>query len=311
MGLVLPTTGELSGTWGDTVNDYLTKYIDASVAGVQTISGSQTAVTLTTANGAALTQAGSGAAGSAQYMVINCTGNPASTLTITAPASSKVYCIVNGTTTNQNVKIVGAGPTTGVTFLPDEVGFVVWAGTDFVKTSLNGISFGTTGLTPSTVTDGVVTVGGVLNVANGGTGAATLTGVLKGNGTSAFTAAVANTDFLAPTNPTMSGATLNDGYTEEVFAVSGTTPALSPTNGSIQTWTLTGNSTPTAGTWAAGQSMTLMIDDGTAYTVTWTSLAVTWKTNSGNAPTLETTGYTVIQLWKVGSVIYGARVGNA
>ena len=48
----------------------------------------------------------------------------------------------------------------------------------------------------------------------------------------------------------LSGVTLNDGYTEEVYAVSGTTPALSPTNGSIQTWTLSGNSTPTAGTWA-------------------------------------------------------------
>lgn len=113
------------------------------------------------------------------------------------------------------------------------------------------------------------------------------------------------------TAPTLSGPVINDGYTEEVFAVTGTTPALSPTNGSIQTWTLSGNSTPTAGTWNAGQSLTLMVDDGTARTITWTSLAVTWKTNGGTAPTLNTTGYTVIQLWKVGSVIYGARVGDA
>lgn len=113
------------------------------------------------------------------------------------------------------------------------------------------------------------------------------------------------------TAPTVTGAVLNDGYTEEVFAVSGTTPALSPTNGSIQTWTLSGNSTPTAGTWAEGQSMTLMVDDGTDYTITWTSVAVTWKTDAGSAPTLNTTGYTAIVLWKVGSTIYGARVGNA
>lgn len=109
----------------------------------------------------------------------------------------------------------------------------------------------------------------------------------------------------------LSGVTLNDGYTEEVFAVTGTTPALSPTNGSIQTWTLSGASTPTAGTWAAGQSITLMIDDGAAYTITWTSLAVTWKTDGGSAPTLNTTGETAIQLWKVGTTIYGARVGDA
>lgn len=114
----------------------------------------------------------------------------------------------------------------------------------------------------------------------------------------------------APSN-TFSGAVLNDGYTEEVYAVSGTTPALSPTNGSIQTWTLTAASTPTAGTWAAGQSITLMVVDGTAYAITWTSLAVTWKTDGGVAPTLNTTGYTVIALWKVGTTIYGARVGDA
>jgi hypothetical protein len=122
---------------------------------------------------------------------------------------------------------------------------------------------------------------------------------------------VGTTDTQTLTNKTLGGAILNDGYTEEVFAVSGTTPALSPTNGSIQTWTLSGNSTPTAGTWAAGQSITLMVDDGTAYTITWTSLAVTWKTDGGSAPTLNTSGLTAIALWKVGTTIYGARVGDA
>jgi hypothetical protein len=113
------------------------------------------------------------------------------------------------------------------------------------------------------------------------------------------------------TNKTLSGALLYDGYTEEVFAVSGTTPALSPTNGTVQTWTLTGSSTPTAGTWAEGQSITLMVDDGSAFSITWSSVAVTWKTNGGVAPTLNTTGYTGITLWKVGTTIFGARIGDA
>jgi hypothetical protein len=113
------------------------------------------------------------------------------------------------------------------------------------------------------------------------------------------------------TNKTIEAGVLTNGYTEEVFAVTGTTPALSPTNGSIQTWTLTGNSTPTAGTWADGQGVTLMVDDGTAYTITWTSVAVTWKTGGGTAPTLNTSGYTAVALWKVGGTIYGARVGDA
>jgi hypothetical protein len=113
------------------------------------------------------------------------------------------------------------------------------------------------------------------------------------------------------TNKTLNAAVLNDGYTEEVFAVTGTTPALSPTNGSIQTWTLSGNSTPTAGTWASGQSLTLMVDDGSAFSITWSSVAVAWKTDGGTAPTLNTSGFTAIQLWKVDTVIYGARVGDA
>jgi hypothetical protein len=119
-------------------------------------------------------------------------------------------------------------------------------------------------------------------------------------------------DTKAPiASPTFTGVVTLPGVTETVFAVTGTTPALSPTNGSIQTWTLSANSTPTAGTWAAGQSITFMIDDGTAYTIDWTSVAVTWKTDGGTAPTLETTGFTAVVLWKVGSTVYGARVGNA
>jgi hypothetical protein len=63
-------------------------------------------------------------------------------------------------------------------------------------------SGGSTGLTPSSATTGAVSLAGTLIVGNGGTGATTLTGVLKGNGTSAFTAATAGTDYLAPPSGT-------------------------------------------------------------------------------------------------------------
>ncbi len=111
--------------------------------------------------------------------------------------------------------------------------------------------------------------------------------------------------------PTINSPSISGGYTESVYSVSGSAPALSPSNGSIQTWALTSNSTPTAGNWASGQALTLLVDDGASYTITWTSLSVTWKTDMSAAPTLNTSGYTVVQLWKVGTVIYGARVGNA
>jgi len=46
--------------------------------------------------------------------------------------------------------------------------------------------------------DALFDAGPVLKVSKGGTGAATLTGIVKGNGTSAFAAATAGTDYVAP-----------------------------------------------------------------------------------------------------------------
>ena len=157
LGLALPVDGELTGTWGQTVNNYITTYLDGAVAGTQIISGSLTAVTLSKTTGTSLSQAGTGATGSSQYQIIRCTGNPASLLTITAPAADKTYVVINATSTSQSVKIVGVGPTTGVTILSGKTSIVAWNGSDFVE------------ITPSTIS-------GTLPVANGGTGVTTSTG---------------------------------------------------------------------------------------------------------------------------------------
>jgi hypothetical protein len=94
---------------------------------------------------------------------------------------------------------------------------------------------------------------------------------------------------------------------EERYAVTGTTPAIDPANGGIQTWALSGNSTPTDSL-DDGESVTLHIDDGTAYTITWTSLVNEWI--GGSAPDLPTTGYAVIELWKVNTTVYAAAMGD-
>lgn len=132
---------------------------------------------------------------------------------------------------------------------------------------------------------------------------------------------VGTTDTQTLTNKTLTSPTITTGTTsgkftfggaidETVFAVTGTTPALSPANGTIQTWSLTANSTPTQGTFDAGESMTLMINDtASSFTVTWTSIPVVWV--GGSAPTLTpAAGFTVIELWKVGTTVYGALVGQ-
>jgi len=112
----------------------------------------------------------------------------------------------------------------------------------------------------------------------------------------------------APTSaPTLTNLTLVGTTVEDVYAMSGTSVALEPDNGSIQTHTLTGNTTYTDA-FSAGQAITIMIDDGSAYTVTWPTM--TWVNNAGSAPTLATTGYTVVALWKVSTTLYGALVGD-
>ena len=37
LGLALPVQGELSGIWGDTVNNYITTYLDSAIAGSNAI----------------------------------------------------------------------------------------------------------------------------------------------------------------------------------------------------------------------------------------------------------------------------------
>lgn len=56
------------------------------------------------------------------------------------------------------------------------------------NSAVTRFSTGATGFTPFGSNTGEITLGGILNVSNGGTGATSLTGYLKGNGTGAFTA---------------------------------------------------------------------------------------------------------------------------
>lgn len=113
------------------------------------------------------------------------------------------------------------------------------------------------------------------------------------------------------TDPAVTGTILEDVYT----ITDGAAFEVDPGNGSIQLITLGASRTPKATNFAAGEAITLMVDDGSAYTITWTdatwgSGGVVWLTDSGVAPTLATTGYTSIVLWKVSTQVYGARVGN-
>jgi hypothetical protein len=132
------------------------------------------------------------------------------------------------------------------------------------------------------------------------------------NGTGSTVVTKLSASAAALTDPVITGAILEDVYTIS----DGAAFEIDPGNGSIQLITLGASRTPKATNFAAGESVTLMVDDGSAYTLTWTDSTfggsgVVWKTNGGVAPTLNTSGYTVITLWKVSTQVYGARVGDA
>jgi hypothetical protein len=176
-------------------------------------------------------------------------------------------------------------------------------------------------------------VTGTLPVANGGSGAVTLTGVLKGNGTSAFSAATAGTDYVAPATATTFTATqtfsgsssalgmiLNDAA--EVVTVSATAATgtinydvttqsvLYYTSNASANWTVnfrasSGTSLNTA--MSTGQSVTVvfMVTQGsTAYynsaiQVDGTSVTPKYQGgtafSSGNASSIDVYSYTIIK----------------
>lgn len=109
-------------------------------------------------------------------------------------------------------------------------------------------------------------------------------------------------------NPDFTGnVTLGGALTETIVTLSTTLEALNPLDGTLQHHVLSGN-TQYIDAFLNGQAMTLMIDDGAGYTITWP--AMTWVNNGGSAPTLATTGYTVVVLWKLSATLYGALAGD-
>ena len=116
------------------------------------------------------------------------------------------------------------------------------------------------------------------------------------------------------TNKTLTDPAIIGTILEDIYTISdGAAFEIDPGNGSVQLITLGAARTPKATNFVAGEAVTLMVDDGSAYSITWTDSTfgtggVTWT--GGTAPTLATSGYTVIQLWKVGTKVYGASVGS-
>jgi len=152
---------------------------------------------------------------------------------------------------------------------------------------VTSFSGGSTGLTPASPTTGAVTLSGTLNVASGGTGATTLTGYVKGNGTSAFTASstIPTSDLsgtisnaqLANSSVTYNGVTVSLGGSGTISAAT-TNPLTSGTGLQYNSGT----------TFDGSVAKTISIDS-TVATLTGTQI-LTNKTISGSDNTLTNIG---------------------
>jgi hypothetical protein len=318
LGLALPVEGELDGTWGDVVNDSITSLVDSAVAGTTTLSADAD-VTLTTTVLAA-NQA-------RQAVLLWTASNGATTRNITAPAQSKPYIVINAGT--GSIVLRGVGPTTGVTIISGEKCLAAWNGSDFVKVAtstadgVTTISFGSTGLTPSTDTSGAVSVAGTLAVANGGTGltagtsggvlAYTATGVLASSGALAANnvvvgggagAAPSSTNLLAISAAVTTGNYIKAiGYADTVTALGNTGAAknLDVTSGGVFTATLDQTSTITlrfpVATGASSFTLILTNGAGGPFTVTFVGSGATMKFPGGAAALSRTTTASAIDVW--------------
>ena len=200
LGLALPVQGELTGTWGDTVNNGITQYTNIAIAATLTLTNDG-AVTLANTTGDAsasnITSSLTGAGTvTAQFAVVQITGTLTATKVITAPSYSKTY-VVDNTTATFGVTFKASGQT-GVTVAAGEKCTVYFNGTDYVKVA-SSLADGVTAVS-------VASANGFAGSSSGGSTPAltlstSITGVLKGNGT-AISAAVSGTDYAPATSGT-------------------------------------------------------------------------------------------------------------
>jgi hypothetical protein len=250
LGLVTPTQGTLSGTWGDTVNYGITDYVDIAIAGTLSFAGDG-AITLANTTGSA---SGNGlTTTTAQYMVIRVTGTLTTTKIITGPSYSKLYMVDHaGATSAVTFKAAGQ---TGVTIAVGEKAFVYYNGTDYVKVS----SISSTGI--------LSPVGGGTGVANNAASTLTISGAF------ATTLTVSGTTGITlPTTGTLSTLAGTETLSNKTL----TAPALgTPASGTLSACTVDGTNKvgylniPLSGTKTT--SYTLVVGDVGKFVILGTS----------------------------------------
>jgi hypothetical protein len=159
---------------------------------------------------------------------------------------------------------------------------------------------------------------GVIDVANGGTGAATLTGLVVGNGTSAMTAVTApsgavvgTSDSQTLTNKTLTNPTITN-YTETLYSpAAGSAFTVALTDGTVQKFTTNANTTVTLPSSVAGKSFVIIIAYGGSHSITWAGGSVI-KWAGGVTPTATAVNgkFDIFTFFQDGTNTYSSVLGQ-
>jgi len=267
LGLVTPTQGTLSGTWGDTVNYGITEYVNIAIAGTLSFAGDG-AITLANTTGSA--SASNIGSTTAQYMVIRVTGTLTTTKVITAPSYSKLYMVDNAAT--GGVVTFKASGQTGISVAVGEKCFVYFNGTDYVKVA-------------SSVADGVTSVSGTGTV-NG----ITLTGTVTSTGSLTLGGTLSGVNLTSQVTGTLPIANGGTGTTSTTFVnaatnVTGLLPVVNGGTGTATPSLVAGSGVAVTGTWP---NQTVAATSGG--TVTGVTASSPLASSGGTAPNISFTG---------------------
>ena len=133
LGLVTPTQGTLTGTWGDTVNYGITEYLDIAIAGTLTLTGDGTVILANTTGSSSGTNITSTLSGpgtvTAQFAIVKVSGTTGVKI-VQAPSFSRTYLVVNASSFAVTFKPSSAS---GVSIAAGETASVYYNGADYVK----------------------------------------------------------------------------------------------------------------------------------------------------------------------------------